>query len=100
VTVLVIGGGLMGLTTAQVLLEQGEQVCVLEVREGVALQSSFANGGMLTPSMPEPWNSPGVYKHLAASLVDPRSSMKLRLRAIPSLFGWGIRFLQRCSNRY
>ena len=28
-------------------------------REGVALETSYANGGMFTPSMPEPWNSPG-----------------------------------------
>jgi D-amino-acid dehydrogenase len=99
-TTLIIGGGLMGLTTAQVLAEQGESVCVLEAGEGVALEASFANGGMLTPSMPEPWNSPGIYKHLAASIFDPRSSMKLRLRAVPSLFGWGIRFLQHSTRRH
>jgi len=98
-TTLIIGGGLMGLTTAQVLIEQGENVCVLEAGEGVALETSFANGGLLTPSMPEPWNSPGVYKLLAASLFDPRSSMKLRLRTIPSLFGWGIQFLRHSTQR-
>jgi len=90
----------MGLTTAQVLIENGEDVCVLEAGKGVALETSFANGGMLTPSMPEPWNSPGIYKHLATSLFNPRSSMKLRLRAIPSLFGWGVRFLRHSTQRH
>jgi D-amino-acid dehydrogenase len=99
-TTLIIGGGLMGLTTAHVLMEQGEDVCILEAGCGVALETSYANGGMLTPSMPEPWNSPGIYKHLAASLFNPRSSMKLRLRAIPSLFGWGIRFLSHSTQQH
>lgn len=58
---LVIGGGLIGLTTAKVLLERGEPVRVLEAREGVGLETSFANGGLLTPSMPDPWNAPGVH---------------------------------------
>ncbi len=97
---IVIGGGLMGLTTAHVLRERGEAVSVVESRDAVALETSFANGGMLTPSMPEPWNSPGVYRHLAASLFDPRSSMKLRVGAIPSLFGWGVRFLRHSSQRH
>lgn len=89
----IVGGGLMGLTSAYALAAAGEPVTLLEAREDIALETSFANGGMFTPSMPEPWNSPGVYKYLAASLFDPRSSMKLRLRAIPSLSTWGIRFL-------
>ncbi|MEM7504305.1 MAG: FAD-dependent oxidoreductase [Pseudomonadota bacterium] len=97
---IVIGGGLMGLTTAYVLRERGEEVSVIESRDSVALETSFANGGMLTPSMPEPWNSPGVYRHLAASLFDPRSSMKLRVSAIPSLFGWGVRFLRHSAQRH
>ena len=87
----------MGITTAYALWERGDEVIVLEAREDVALETSYANGGMLTPSMPEPWNSPGVHKHLAASLFNPRSSMKLRLRAIPALFGWGVEFLRHSS---
>lgn len=82
---LIVGGGLIGLATAQVLVERGEKVRVLEAREGVGLETSFANGGMLTPSMPEPWNGPGVHRHLAKSLFQASPSMQLRFRAIPSL---------------
>ena len=94
---LIIGGGLIGLATAQVLVERGEHVRVLEAREGVGLETSFANGGLLTPSMPEPWNGPGVYRHLAASLFRSSSSMQLRLRALPSLLSWGIKFLRNST---
>jgi len=97
---IVVGGGLMGLTAAHVLQERGEPVTVVELLDDVALETSYANGGLLTPSMPEPWNGPGVLGHLASSLFNPRSPMKLRLRAIPSLTGWGLRFLQYSSQRH
>ena len=48
---LIIGAGLIGLSTAQVLVERGEDVRVLEARDGVGLETSFANAGMLTPSV-------------------------------------------------
>ncbi len=94
---LIIGGGLIGLATAQVLVERGENVRVLEAREGVGLETSFANGGLLTPSMPEPWNGPGVHRHLAASLFRSSPSMQLHLRAVPSLLSWGVAFLRNST---
>lgn len=98
---IIIGGGLQGLCTAKVLSDQAQTVEVLEAREGVGLETSFANGGMLTASLPAPWNSPGVYKHLMASLFDPMSPMKLHIKTIPSLTSWGIKFLRNATpNRY
>jgi D-amino-acid dehydrogenase len=94
---LVIGAGLSGLATAQVLAERGAAVRVLEAREGVALETSYANAGMLTPSMPEPWNGPGVYRDLAASLIGSQQSMRVRWRTLPSLARWGLSFLRNSS---
>ena len=48
---IVIGGGLAGLSAAWALIQRGQSVTVLEAREGVALETSFANSGMLTPSI-------------------------------------------------
>ncbi|MEM9208044.1 MAG: FAD-dependent oxidoreductase [Pseudomonadota bacterium] len=97
---LVIGGGLIGLSTAYALQTRGESVTLIDARDAVAQETSFANGGLLTPSMPEPWNGPGVYRHLAASVFNPRASMRLRLHAIPSLIGWGLRFLKHSAPRH
>jgi D-amino-acid dehydrogenase len=94
----IVGGGLLGLATAQALLERGEPATVIEAREDVALETSSGNAGMMTPSMGDPWNGPGVHRHLAASLLDPRSPMKLRLRALPSLTTWGVRFLRNSAS--
>jgi len=95
---LIIGGGLIGLATAQVLVERGEDVRVLEAREGVGLETSFANGGMLTPSLPEPWNGPGIHKRLASSLFGANHSMQVRWRTLPSLARWGIAFLRNSTS--
>lgn len=99
-TTVVIGGGLIGLATAQALIDHGEDVLVLEARESVGSETSFANGGMLTPSLPEPWNGPGVFGHLVTSLFVPGAAMKLRLGTIPSLLTWGVGFLRNSTRRH
>jgi D-amino-acid dehydrogenase len=96
---IIIGGGLIGLTTAWELVSRGVAVEVLEARDDVAVQTSYANGGILTASMPDPWNAPDAYKHLAASLFNPYSPMKLRLRALPSLSYWGPKFLYHSTPK-
>ncbi len=91
--VLVIGSGLTGLTSAWYLRRQGHEVAVVDRAHGPGLETSFANGAMLTPSMAEPWNAPGSWRTLLSSLGRPDAAMQLRLRAVPSLIGWGPRFL-------
>jgi D-amino-acid dehydrogenase len=97
--VIVIGGGLAGLASAYALHEAGYGVRVLERREDVALETSFANGGILTPSMPDPWNAPGVHWQLLRWLGREDAPMLLRPRAIPGYLGWGLRFLAASAPR-
>ena len=94
---IIVGGGLAGVTTAYELARRGEGVLLIEAADEVAKGASFANGGMLTPSMSDPWNSPGAFSALAASLFDPYAAMKLRLHALPGLLGWGWRFLRNST---
>jgi D-amino-acid dehydrogenase len=92
--VIVIGSGLIGVTTAYFLRERGHEVTVIDRREGPALETSFANGALLTASMAEPWNAPRSWRVLLASLGRADSPMQLRFRALPSLMTWGIAFLR------
>jgi D-amino-acid dehydrogenase len=94
---LIVGGGLIGLASAHALLEHGASVHLLEALPELGHGTSFANGGLLTPGMSEPWNAPGAYRHFAASLTDPAAPMKLRLRALPGLLRWGMRFLHHST---
>lgn len=95
--VLIIGAGLIGVTSAYSLRRRGHEVLVIEREAGAGLQTSFANGSLLTPSMPEPWNAPGCWRTLLSSLGRSDSPMQLRLRALPGLARWGMRFLRNSS---
>ena len=98
-TCIIIGAGLMGVTAAHALQARGFDVTLIDKASGPAMDTSFANAGMLHPSMPAPWNGPGIGKHLAMSLFNPHAAMKLRLSAIPGLAGWGAKFLQYSSPK-
>jgi D-amino-acid dehydrogenase len=93
----VVGSGLAGLTVANYLAEAGASVTVLERNEGPALGTSFGNSSMLHPSAAEPWNSPGIGRYLLRTLISKDPAVSLRLRALPSLTGWGWKFLRESS---
>ena len=95
--VLIIGSGLIGVTSAYFLQRRGHEVTVIERQEGAGREASFANGSLLTPSMPQPWNAPGSARLLLGSLTRSDGPLQLRLRTLPSLAGWGVTFL-RNSN--
>lgn len=91
---IVIGAGLLGVVSAYFLRRHGYEVTVFERREGPGLETSYANGAMLHASLVGPWNEPGVTGQLIKWLGRNDAPMLLRLRAVPSLLGWGIAFLR------
>ena len=101
VRVLIVGSGLLGVMTAYFLSRDGHEVCVIDRQGGPGLETSYANGGMLTPSQANPWNEPGIFWRLLRYLGREDSPLLLRLSALPSLFGWGIEFLRNSTpERY
>jgi D-amino-acid dehydrogenase len=92
--IIVIGAGLAGLSAAKALTDLGVTgITVLEAAPGPGEGTSYANGALLHPSHPEPWNSPGVGWQLLRDLGHDDAAVLLRLKALPSLIGWGLRFL-------
>jgi D-amino-acid dehydrogenase len=96
---LIIGCGLIGLTTGLELLRRGQRVRMVDSAPEAAMGASFANGGLLTPSMADPWNAPGVHKHLLEYVFSSKSALKLRWSALPSLTTWGPHFLLNSGAR-
>ena len=97
--VVIIGSGLAGVTTAWFLRALGVDVVVVERASAVARETSFANGSMLTPSLADPWNAPGSLGKLLRSFGREDAAMLLRVGALPSLLGWGVRFLRSSRQK-
>jgi D-amino-acid dehydrogenase len=95
--IVIVGSGLMGVAAAYVLQRRGHKVVVLERQEGPGRETSYANGTLLTPSMPEPWNSPGCWQELLRSLCRSDAALQLHWRTLPGLANWGIEFLRNSS---
>ncbi len=92
--VVIVGCGVIGATTAWFLVRAGVDVTVVERREGPALETSFANASMLTPSLSAPWNAPGVWRTVLKYLGRKEAALLVRPAAFPGFFAWGCRFLQ------
>ncbi len=90
----IIGAGLLGLASAWALQEKGFAVEVIEAESAPGLGTSFANSGMLTPSMADPWNSPGILFRVLRWLGRENAPMLLRPSALPVYFYWGLQFLR------
>jgi D-amino-acid dehydrogenase len=68
--IIILGAGVIGVTSAYALAKQGHQVTVIERHSGAALDTSFANAGQISPGYASPWAAPGV----------PTKAMKWMLR--------------------
>jgi D-amino-acid dehydrogenase len=91
---IIIGGGLAGVTSFYELSARDMPCLLLDGESAVARGTSFANGGGLHPSLPDPWNHPGIGRHLFASLFRRDAAVKLHVRQVPKLFGWGTSFIR------
>lgn len=90
--VVVMGAGIVGLASAYFLARDGHEVEVLERREGSALETSFANAGLLVPSQAPPWNAPGVPLRALRWLLDESGALVVRPRPDPAMWLWLLRF--------
>jgi D-amino-acid dehydrogenase len=96
VKILVLGAGVVGVTTAWYLAEAGHEVTVLERREAAGLETSFANGGQISASHAEPWAKPSVIPKMLRWLGREDAPLLFRPRADWAQWRWGLRFLREC----
>lgn len=95
--IIVVGAGLLGLTTAYFLRRHGAEVLVVERQAGPGLETSFANGGMLHASQANPWNEPGVLWQALRMLGREDAALLIRPRALPRMLGWAWTFVRNSS---
>ncbi len=95
--IIVMGGGLMGVTTAWYLAQAGHEVTVIDRRDGVARETSFANAGLIAPGHSHAWASPRAPMTLLKSLFSRDTALRFRLKADPRMWAWSLRFLANCT---
>jgi D-amino-acid dehydrogenase len=95
--VIVLGGGVVGVTTAYYLLKDGHQVMLIERQQGVALECSHANGGFVAISQAVPWSAPGVPIKALRTMAQPDAPILMHASQIPKMWRWGLDFI-RCSR--
>lgn len=95
--VVVLGAGLLGVTSAYFLSQQGHEVIVVDRQASTAAETSFANGGQIAVSHAEPWANPGAPLKLLRWLGKEDAPLLFRLRADPRQWEWGLRFLRECT---
>jgi D-amino-acid dehydrogenase len=95
--VLIMGGGVVGVTTAYQLLKDGHEVVLLERQETVALETSWGNAGMIAPGHSFVWSSPRAPWILLKSLFTKNQALRFRFSADPRLYTWSLKFLAECT---
>ena len=95
--VLVMGGGVVGVTTAYQLQRDGHEVVLLERNADVALETSWGNAGMIAPGHSFVWSSPRAPWILLKSLFLKDQALRFRPSADPRLWTWSLRFLAECT---
>ena len=99
--VIIVGAGLLGISTAYFLRGAGAEVTVIERRSAPALETSFANGGMLHASQSNPWNEPGIFTAALKMLGKEDAALLIRAKALPAMLAWGYRFIRESRpHRY
>ncbi len=95
--IVVLGAGLIGVSSAWFLAADGHAVTVVDRQPGPARETSFANGGQISTSHAEPWANPATPLKALRWLGREDSPLLWRLRADPAQWAWGLRFLRECT---
>ncbi len=94
----ILGAGIAGLTTAWYLARDGHEVEVIERNQGVALETSFANGAQLSYSYVAPLAGPGVLPKVPPWLLRRDSPLRFYPAIDPHQWRWLLEFVGACNR--
>lgn len=95
-SVVVIGAGIVGVSTALWLQREGHEVTLVD-REGPAAGASFGNGGVLASCSMVPVTGPGLIRKAPGMLFDKNQPLFLKWGYLPKLFPWLVRYLANAN---
>lgn len=99
--VAVLGAGVIGVTTAYYLSEAGHEVELIDRQAGVAMETSFANAGEISPGYASPWAAPGIPAKALRWLFMEHAPLIMQPRPALEATRWLLALLGNCSpGRY
>ena len=96
--VIVLGGGVIGVTSAWYLARRGASVTVLDRQPAPALETSFANAGQISPGYSTPWAAPGIPLKALAWLFQRHAPLSIRPDGTLHQLQWIAAMLANCSS--
>lgn len=95
--VVVLGAGVIGVTTAHYLQRAGHEVVVVDRQPGPALETSYANAGEISPGYASPWAAPGIPIKAAKWLLMRHAPLILRPTLDMAMLRWLAAMLRNCT---
>ncbi len=95
--VLILGAGVVGVSSAWYLARAGHEVVVVDRQPSPGQETSFANGGQISVSHAEPWSNPHAPMRALRWLGREDAPLLFRFRAERALLDWSWRFLRECT---
>ena len=97
--VVVLGSGVIGISTAYYLAKAGHEVEVVDRQTGPALETSFGNAGEVSPGYSSPWAGPGVPFKAIKWMLMSHSPLVIWPMLDPAMWRWGLAMLANCTER-
>jgi D-amino-acid dehydrogenase len=98
VKVLVLGGGVIGVTSAYYLAKAGHEVTVVDRQPEPGLETSYANAGEVSPGYASPWAGPGVPVKAVKWLLMKHGPLVIRPKLDPAMWVWLAKMLRNCTS--
>jgi len=99
--VIVLGGGVVGISSAYYLARAGAEVTLLDRQPGPALETSFGNAGQVSPGYATPWAAPGIPLKAMKWMFQRHAPLAVRLDGSLFQLQWMAQMLRNCSpERY
>ena len=97
--VLVLGGGVIGVSVAYYLARAGHEVELVDRQSGAALETSFGNAGEVSPGYSAPWAGPGVPLKAIKWMLMQHSPLVIWPMLDPAMWRWGAMMLANCTAK-
>lgn len=97
--IVILGAGVIGTASAYFLAKAGHEVTVIERQDGVALETSFANAGEVSPGYAAPWAAPGIPMKALKWLMMEHSPLSIRPGTDPAMYRWIFQMLMNCTSK-